>query len=326
LQKTRVLLVVLSLVAAQSLSTLTSVHGTSSLLRVIPPPTEITTGQAFTVTIAIQDIVTMAAYEFKVSWDTAFVEYVTHTHTPPSWSWIPSDQLGDGALTLAAVQLAPPYFTGNTSLATIMFTALQSGDTDIHLSEALVADGYATPIPIITEDAAITILPPEHDIAIANLIPAKRVIGQGYPANISVTAVNPGDYPETFTVSLYANDTLIDQQTTALAADATTTLTFTWTTIDWTKGNYSMWTYAAPVTGETHTDDNTFLDGWIVVTLPGDVDGDGDIDIFDLVKIAQVYGTVQGHMLYTARCDINDDSVINVFDLVLAAANYGERW
>ncbi len=325
MQKAYVFLMALSLVALQSALDCANVYGASSILRVVPPLLEIKTGQEFTVSIDIWDVVDMAAYEFKVSWDIELADYVSHTHTPPWW-WIAGDPIiGEGYIEFAATTLAPPFLTGSSTLATVTLRALQSGDTYIHLSEVYFADGNVNPIPLVTEDAAVTILPLEHDIAVAGLSP-KGVIGQGYSANIRVTAVNPGDYDETFNVTLYANATFIGQQTINLTNGASATLNFTWNTIGCVMGNYSIWAYAAPVAEETYVDDNTFIDGWVVVTIPGDVDGDRDVDIFDMVKIAQVYGTVEGQLMYTGRCDIDDDADIDLFDLVIAAANYGQSW
>ena len=44
---------------------------------------------------------------------------------------------------------------------------------------------------------------PQHDVAIMNVSPFKTVVGLGYSLNMSVTAANQGDYPETFNVTAY---------------------------------------------------------------------------------------------------------------------------
>jgi hypothetical protein len=73
-------------------------------------------------------------------------------------------------------------------------------------------------------------------------------------------------------------------------------------------------------------DDNTFTDDSVVVTLPGDVDGDRDVTIFDIVRIALGYSTIEGQMWYATRCDVDDDGDIDIFDVIAAAVNYGESW
>ena len=76
---------------------------------------------------------------------------------------------------------------------------------------------------------------------------------------------------------------------------------------------------------ETDLSDNT-LSTWITVTIPGDFDGDRDVDIFDIVMIADAYGSTRSDLTYNPTCDIDADGDIDIFDVVIAAGNYGESW
>jgi len=60
--------------------------------------------------------------------------------------------------------------------------------------------------------------------------------------------------------------------------------------------------------------------------LLGDVDGDSDVDIHDIIMIAESYGSKSGDPRYREPCDLDDDHDIDIFDLVVAAGNYGESW
>lgn len=73
--------------------------------------------------------------------------------------------------------------------------------------------------------------------------------------------------------------------------------------------------------------DHNVTDGTvdIGVTIPGDVDTDFDVDIFDIVKIARVYGSQEGEPEYIFKCDINRDRDIDILDVVIPAGNYGEE-
>jgi len=50
-----------------------------------------------------------------------------------------------------------------------------------------------------------------------------------------------------------------------------TTITFTWNTTGFVKGNYTIWAYAWPVQNETDTTDNRLTDGWVLITKVGDL-------------------------------------------------------
>lgn len=63
-----------------------------------------------------------------------------------------------------------------------------------------------------------------------------------------------------------------------------------------------------------------------IVHLKGDIDGDGDVDIFDIVVIADAYGSKEGDPEYNPSCDLDGDGDIDIFDIVIACGHYGESW
>jgi hypothetical protein len=168
---------------------------------------------------------------------------------------------------------------------------------------------------------------PSHDVAVESVELSKWVVGLNYSLSVDVTVRNPGFFPETFNITLYANTTAIGTQTVgSLSPEALATLTYTWNTVNFQKGNYTMSGYAWPVLNETKTEDNTLLGPWIFITLAGDVDGDREVDIFDIVAMASIYGTAEPNPKYDANRDIDNDGDVDIFDIVIAAGNYGRRW
>jgi len=166
----------------------------------------------------------------------------------------------------------------------------------------------------------------EHDIAVKSIVPSKTVVGKGYFTDINVTIQNQGEYEETFTVTLYVNATIINLENISLISKQSTTIATIWNTTDFAKGNYILRAYASPVTNETDTSDNELIDGLVFVTIPGDVDADRDVDIFDIVLMAASYSSEKGDPLYQPNYDMNSDEKIDIFDIVIAAANYGKNW
>jgi len=92
------------------------------------------------------------------------------------------------------------------------------------------------------------------------------------------------------------------------------------------KGEYVITVHASYVQSETDIADNLFVDDWVLVTIAGDVDGDRDVDIFDIVKMASVYGVKLPDSRYDPYCDIDGDGDIDIFDIVIAAGHYGDNW
>jgi hypothetical protein len=216
--------------------------------------------------------------------------------------------------------------SGNGTLARITFIAGSGGQTPLHLADTKLGDEQIPPQPIPhTTTMGIVNVGAIRDLAVINFTMAKSIIGQGYTLTVNVTVENQGGLDETFNVTLYANATTIETYTVIELPPMTpTTLIFIWNTAGWPMGNYSISAYAWPIPGETDTSDNTGIGGWIFVTITGDVDGDRDVDIFDIVNIASGYGTQEGDPQYKTDCDIDGDGDIDIFDIVAAATNYGQ--
>jgi hypothetical protein len=165
------------------------------------------------------------------------------------------------------------------------------------------------------------------NIAITETTPSKTVVGEGYTVYIDVTIENQGSDEATFNVSLYWNDTIIDTFTNiTLTGLNSLTISSTWNTSGWTKGVYIISAHASLVPDETNTDDNTLVyDRAVIITVPGDTDGDRDIDIYDIVRLASVYGAKRGESRFNPNCDIDGNGEINIYDIVIATSRYGYK-
>jgi outer membrane protein assembly factor BamB len=164
-----------------------------------------------------------------------------------------------------------------------------------------------------------------HDIAVTNVTSSKTVIGQGYGGNITVTVQNQGNLTETFNVTVYANGTSAASQDVTLSSGNSTSITLTWNTTGFAYGNYIMSAYAWPVPGETNTANNNFTDGSIVVTIPGDLNGDFSVGLNDLVILANAYGSRPGDAKWYPNADIDGSGVVGLTDLVIMATHYGQH-
>jgi len=60
-----------------------------------------------------------------------------------------------------------------------------------------------------------------------------------------------------------------------------------------------------------------------LINQPGDVDGDGDVDIFDLFVVASAFGTVAGDAGFKPACDFDGDGDVDINDLYTCGSNFG---
>jgi len=171
---------------------------------------------------------------------------------------------------------------------------------------------------------------PLPDIAVNGVSCSKSVVCQGYALRINVTVQNEVEYSISFNLTTYANSSSTTTQQITLDPYETRILEISWNTSGFAKGNYTIWAYAWPVPGETDTTDNTLIGATVLVTIPGDVNGDKKVRVDDVLAVALRFGTDYGGppnsqgYVYDANCDINDDGKIRVDDVLTAALNFGQ--
>ena len=59
-------------------------------------------------------------------------------------------------------------------------------------------------------------------------------------------------------------------------------------------------------------------------TIQGDINGDGKVDIFDVIALAQSYGTALNNPNWNPNADLNADGIVDVFDAAILASNFGK--
>jgi parallel beta-helix repeat protein len=179
--------------------------------------------------------------------------------------------------------------------------------------------------------------PAGHNIAVVSAVSSKIVIFQGFSGNITVYGANKGEYSETFNVTVYANTTEIASMVSPLENDSTTNITLSWNTNGFAKGNYTISAYAWPVPGETNTANNNYTDGWVIVSIAGDLTGgtsnpwdfmpDGKVDGKDITIVALCFGSAPGcspPYIWNPNSDVNNDAKIDGKDIAIVALHFGQ--
>jgi hypothetical protein len=305
-------------------------------IRALPELSDTHVGLTFTVSVKITDPEDLFGFDFQLHWNSTLVDYVSHSvYMPVEDYWwgvlySPVTVIGDdvnetaGTHWMAAKSTSATPFERDGTVFNMTFQAIGNGTCYFEILSSNLTKNDDSPIVHKIVDGMVEIAPGIHDMAITDASPTGTVIGQGQMAQITVTLANEGTFPETFNVTAYANGTAIDTTQISLSALNSTLVTLGWDTTGWTKGNYSISVNVTIVAGETDTLDNAMIDGYIFITIAGDVDADADVDIFDIVRIAGAYGSKLGQPAYDGNCDIDCDGDVDIFDVVIAAGNYGE--
>jgi hypothetical protein len=172
----------------------------------------------------------------------------------------------------------------------------------------------------------IVSLPVVHDIAVTSIVSNSTIVFRGRTVMINVTVLDDGNFTETFNVTLYYNITaneIVGTQNVTLSVGESKTVSFLWNTMGVAYSpNYTL-TAFADLPGDATPADNTLSLGHIKVTIVGDVNGDGTVNILDIVMATSIYGSRRGSAKYNPICDIRNDGVIDILDIVSITRNYG---
>jgi hypothetical protein len=167
-------------------------------------------------------------------------------------------------------------------------------------------------------------LPP--DVAVDSITLLKTAIGKGFLTPINVTLENHGLFPETFNVTIYANETIIETRPITLINGSSANITFMWNTTNFAYGDYTLKAYAWPVAGEANTADNAYTYGLVQVTIMGDVDGNGNVNVLDAIDLSNSFGKSMGQAGFNPNADFDDNGVINILDAITLASNFGQHY
>jgi hypothetical protein len=178
----------------------------------------------------------------------------------------------------------------------------------------------------LSEHTMMILFANAHDVAVTKVMPCKTIVGQGYSAGVNVTVANLGTYTEDFNVTVYANTTSIARQNITLTSEKSATMTFTWNTKGFAKGNYTI-SASASLLGDMNVSNNDLTSSVPVeITILGDVDGNRVVNILDVIKISSIYHSKRGDPNFNPDCDLDDDGTITILDLVTCTTHYGQKW
>jgi len=164
-----------------------------------------------------------------------------------------------------------------------------------------------------------------HDVAVTSVTSQTRAYSGFTVIDVFVNVTNHGKFSETFSVTAFYNSTTIETQTvTNLAPKANATIILLWDITSVPLGHYTISAMATRVSSEIDLTDNSFTDGSIVITIPGNVDGDRDVDVYDLLLFSKAFSSDSSKPNWNPNCDFNNDKKVDDADLFALNNNYGK--
>lgn len=289
-------------------------------------------GSQFSIDIKLESAIDLYGYKFTLSYDTSILTCLGAIIIPPNNDTNFSTEINMddsyGYITINVTYSSPANpitILPPTTIVTIYYQVQSFGCTDLDLHDTGLIDQYGASMPHDIDDGFFCTL--IADVAITYIEASPNKTYSGRIVNVSVVAANIGDIPATFNVTAYYDsNTIGTQQVIDLYPGINKTLLFEWDTTGLTPCSiFTISAEASPVLFELNFTNNFLTDGTVTIKLLGDINGDGKVDIFDIVLAADAYGTTPGDPLWNPDADVAPAfGLVDIFDIVTVGSRYGE--
>jgi hypothetical protein len=298
----------------------TSIEGTT---RISLYPDEITVNknETFSVNVTIHDVSRLYGWEFKLRWNNTILNCTgAQVHAPDVWHEN-HFEAGPGIEVYNATQryfkamsaLYPaPSFNGSMVVVTLTFQAKSAGTTSLRLEDTKLVDSNTEKISHAVFDAYVTVLPPltvlagdQHGDPVAD-------------GDVYLDGQLAGYTGSTFFVQAGVHEVFVNDFWEA--GETGYRYGFTgWE--DDSTGNPRSVTVEGDTTITAHFDKK-----W----CPGDVNGDGLVDIDDITIVNVAFAATRDlgdpwppNGDWDSRADLNRDNLIDIDDMTIVNNNYG---
>jgi PKD repeat protein len=257
---------------------------TQPIIYVYPPVIETYAPDVFTINVNIANATDVLAWEISLSWDAYLLDFVGATEGDflkgpeevPTYFVTPvvfEDEIGRDYVVIGCVRMGAGVsgVNGDGTLTAITFRVEDAGETTLDLYNTKLRDSVPNPIYHTSEDGYVKsfVTTPIHDVAITYVDVYPTQILPGQVVEISVRVENQGNTAETFNVTAYYDDQIIETIIVwFLPRSGYQWLEFKWDTTGIAEGTYTIRLEADVVPDETDTADNTYVDGAVTVIVP----------------------------------------------------------
>ena len=322
--------------------------GPEPVIKVIPHLTELhTVGEEFTVAVVVEDVTDLYGLDIQFSWNTTYLAYVSHKVTIPvednpspiapspyagllhepgmkikdavNETGVPGAMPGTMYWLSYSSMLPAESYDGDGTAFIMTFKVKMMPKVDVevplHFVATDLADSGGRPISHTAQDGVVifhapSIPPPQAPVASFTFKPAIAVVNETVVFNASAS-YDPDGY-----VALYMWN--FGDNVKENATDPVVTHNYTMV------GSYNVTL--------TVLDNDGLLSDSVVKTINivkekmlGDLDGDGKINIFDVVLAAQAYKSTPDDPNWNPLADLAPPyGIIDIYDLITIIFNFGE--
>jgi len=298
----------------------------------VPPAT-------FMINVTLEEVRDLYGYQFNLTFDPNVLVclQVEIQDVLNETNYIPNQNIDNvNGFTFINVTYYSPAvplnFDSQLPVAAIEFRVKSLGATDLNLTDTGLVDSSGQ--PITHEDFNGFFQSLIVDVGVLSLSASPTAFYKGQSTNITSIVTNEGNATESFVLNIYYNGTLLTTvNVTSLAPSTNATITVTWNTTVITPDYYQLSAQIPPLPYETHISDNNITDGIVMVKIPGDINGDGTVDIYDALLAAAAFGSHGPNYAYAGQpaspnwnpaADLNGDNIIDIYDVIILAAHFGQ--
>lgn len=235
-------------------------------------------GSTFSVNVSVTKAVGVYSWNLNMSWDPALLNvtsieegiFLNQSLYNTTFNSQISPEEGRFYVNCSLFGEPPEVAaSGNGTLLNVTFLVKSVGSTDLRLLDAKLWDYEGNEIFGLTQDGYFENTGLIRDVTVISVEASLSSVEAGDPVSITVVVRNNGGEIENFDVTVYWGDSNVGTLSTSdLNPNATETLIFNWNTEGTAEGNYMIKAVASAVIWETNTDDNTYINGYVMITSP----------------------------------------------------------
>ena len=267
----------------------------------------------FNINITIENIANLKSLQFNLTYDSSIINWIgmstikVQNQTPRVTSIINDEY---GFIWINLEYPAPITVSFPQPIIKIDFHVCSFGATTIDIHNSYLFDASGQPIEHeATGGFFCTLI---RDISLINIATSQNWVYQGWPLQINITLKNKGTINETFQLTLYYNESLIDTiNVTDLAPDEERTLISIWNTTGVPEGNYTIRAEAEILPHEINPEDNSIASDpvWVMTKIH-------DIALIDLLAPNITYHNCKVNIMVAVRNNGEFPESFNVLLLV----------